>query len=471
MRRSYLSVCLMLVCLLVFPNSSWAIKIVIDPGHGGTDSGAVGINRIYEKMVNLDISTKLQKMLVDRGYEAIMTRGDDSFLTLQERVEFTNQQQADLFVSVHANAMPGNSKTRGALILYHDNSYQQEDYPASPEMAELTPQSKEFAQVVLNHFIDSTGMENRGIVKSAVYVVRMGTIPSILVETGFLTNREDAALLANDETRTQMALAIGQGIDAYMPPDTPSEVFTDLRFHWARDAVLRLKSQSIVDGVGRLFKPNRELTRAEWMTLLDRVFDLAQAPHSSSAPASCNTAGASSTAASTVTNGNTARMVTGAVYNNSDPCVKLPLPSFHDTVGHWASAALGKAVEGRILGGYEDATLRPDQPITRAEVAATFQRLALPQTAAVAAEAVAVHGGTGGTASGIGLNRTGGTASGAAAMFLDLPIDNWAASSVYSLQQAGWIEGISADSFMPERRMTRAEAAALLDRYVQSRNY
>ncbi|SFK70015.1 N-acetylmuramoyl-L-alanine amidase [Paenibacillus sp. 1_12] len=425
MYRSYTIIIFILVCLLTAPSSSWAIKIVVDPGHGGSDSGAVGVNKLLEKNVNLDIATKLTKMLADRGYETAISREDDTFLSLKERVDFTNAQQADLFVSIHANSMPGNSKTSGALILYHDNNYPQEDYPASPEMAELTPQSREFAKVVLNHFIDATGLENRGVVASAVYVVRMGAIPSILVETAFLSNRQDAALLANDKMRTTMAQAIVQGIEAYMPPDTPSEVFTDMREHWAREAVLRLKNQGIVDGVGRLFKPNRELTRAEWMTLLDRVFDLSKVMQ----PAASTTVCMSSST------------VAAVVYKNDESCAKPPMPLFMDIAGHWANDAMNKAVISHILDGYDDATLRPDQPITRAEVSATFQRLALP----------AVVGAVTGPAS-----------------FTDVPTDNWAAKSIYSLQLAGWIEGIAADQFMPNRSMTRAEAASLLDRYVQS---
>jgi N-acetylmuramoyl-L-alanine amidase len=429
MLRPYTIMILVIAFLLAAPSSSWAIKIVIDPGHGGSDSGAVGVNGLYEKTVNLDIAKKLKTMLLARGYETAISREEDTFLSLKERVEFTNAQQADLFVSIHANSMPGNSRTRGALILYHDNRSPQEDYPASPEMTELTPQSKEFAQVVLNHFVDTAGMENRGLVQSAVYVVRMGTIPSILVETGFLSNRQDADLLDNDAVRTTMAQAIEQGIEAYMPPDTPNEVFTDMRVHWAREAVLRLKAQGIVDGVGRLFKPNRELTRAEWMTLLDRVFDLSKIQPNISSPVCTN---GSSSVSSTVA---------AAVYKNVENCAKLPTPIFKDTTGHWAGTALNKAVSAHVLDGYEDATLRPDQPITRAEVAATFQRMALPQAI--------------------------GVTSGAA--FTDVPGDNWAAKAVYSLKLAGWIDGIAADRFMPERGMTRAEAASLLDRYIQSR--
>jgi N-acetylmuramoyl-L-alanine amidase len=425
MRRPYAIMIIILICLLAAPSSSWAIKIVVDAGHGGSDSGAVGVNGLFEKTVNIDVATKLRNMLADRGYDAVMSRTDDTFISLKDRVDFTNAQQADLFVSIHANAMPGNSKTRGSEVLYYDDNSRQEDYPASSEMAELTPQSKELAQAVLGNLVDSMGFENRGLVKSAVYVVRMGTIPSILVETAFLSNRQDAALLADDAVRTRMAQAVAQGIEAYMPPTTPSEVFTDIRTHWAREAVLRLKSQGIVDGVGRLYKPNRELTRAEWMTLLDRIFDLSKVQQ----PAAFN---------SVCTNGSVSSTVAASVYSGGTACTKTA--AFMDSVGHWAQAAMTKAVTARVLDGYEDGTLRPDRPITRAEVAATFQRLALPLAQEV---------------------TTG-------AAFTDVAANNWAAKAVYSLKQAGWIDGIAADRFMPDRGMTRAEAAALLDRYAQS---
>jgi N-acetylmuramoyl-L-alanine amidase len=430
MRRSYAIILLIFALFVINPSSSWAMKIVVDAGHGGTDSGAVGVNGLYEKDVNLDISLKLRDILVQKGYEVVMSRDDDTFVSLKGRVEFTNEQQADLFVSIHANSYT--AKSRGAMVLYYDNQYPQEDYPASDEMGELTPDSKQFAQAVLDKFVEAIDVENRGLVPSAVYVVRMGTVPSILVETAFLSNKQDAAMLANDGIRTQMAQAIGQGIEAYMPPTAQPILFPDTRRHWAREAILRMKEQGIVDGVGKQFQPNREMTRAEWVTLLDRVFDLSKVQP---AAAAADTSGSGCPAS-------TGSTVAGSVYSGA--CAKpAAASSFKDAAAsHWAAASLNKAVSARVLDGYADGTLRPDQPVTRAEVAATFARLALPQAkAAPAAQQPA---------------------------FTDVPTSAWSAKAIYSLKQAGWIDGVTADSFAPDRRMTRAEAAVLLDRYLQS---
>ncbi|UUZ89456.1 S-layer homology domain-containing protein [Paenibacillus sp. P25] len=108
--------------------------------------------------------------------------------------------------------------------------------------------------------------------------------------------------------------------------------------------------------------------------------------------------------------------------------------------GHWSFAALDKAVRGGVLEGYPDGTLRPDRPVTRAEAAAPLQRLAgAPQAPA------------------------------GSRPFGDVPPDYWAASAVASLKAAGWINGVTAAEFRPERPITRAEAAALIDRYLQSK--
>jgi len=421
MRRPLTIMNILLAATIACPATSEAAKIVVDAGHGGSDPGAVGVNGLYEKTVNLDIAEKLKDLLAARGYEVAMTRSDDTFISLKDRVEITNAQDADLFVSIHANSY-SNPGTRGAMVLYYDSAYPQEDYPASTEMSALTPQSRAFAQQMLDTFVSTMGVENRGLVPSAVYVVRMGKTPSILIETAFLTNGQDASMLADSGVRTRMAQAIESGIEAYLPPDDASAVFTDTRTHWAKDAILRLRTQGIVDGVGRQFQPDRELTRAEWVTLLDRVFDLSKVQPSS--------AGACSA-------------VAGAVYGSG--CQGAAPASFKDApAGHWASAALNKAVRAGVLDGYEDGTLRPDRPVTRAEVAAMFQRLALPQATASAA-------------------------SSQPQPFKDVPASSWSAASIYSLKQAGWIDGVTADRYMPDRRMTRAESAALLDRYVRSK--
>lgn len=419
MRKPWMRAALLAFALLVLPGHASAAKIVVDAGHGGSDSGAIGVNDLQEKTVNLDIARRLRDLLVQRGYEVAMSRDTDDFISLKGRVDFTNGQQPDLFVSVHANSY-FNAGARGAMVLYYDDAYPQSSYPASEEMKALTPESRKLAQQVLDAFVQTTGLENKGLVPSAVYVVRMGTVPSILVETAFLSNAEDAELLASDSMRQTMALGIARGIEAYISPQ--SNVFPDLRGHWARDAVLRLKAQGVVEGTGGRFEPGRMLTRAEWATLLGRVFDLPAAKPAGSACAGDGT-------------------VTGGVYGDgggSCGAAGAGAGAYRDaSAGHWAFAALDRAVKAGVLEGYPDGTLRPDRPVTRAEAAAMFQRLAkAPQV------------------------------PGEQLPFRDVKAGFWAADAIASLKRAGWIDGVTAERFEPERMITRAEAAALVDRYM-----
>ncbi|XOK59361.1 N-acetylmuramoyl-L-alanine amidase [Paenibacillus elgii] len=419
MRKPWMRAALLAFALLVVPGHASAAKIVVDAGHGGSDSGAIGVNGLQEKTVNLDIARRLRDLLVQRGYEVVMSRNTDDFISLKGRVDFTNGQQPDLFVSVHANSY-FNADARGAMVLYYDDAYPQSSYPASEEMKALTPESRKLAQQVLDAFVQTTGLENKGLVPSSVYVVRMGTVPSILVETAFLSNAEEAELLASDSMRQTMALGIARGIEAYISPQ--SNVFPDLRGHWARDAVLRLKAQGVVEGTGGRFEPGRMLTRAEWATLLGRVFDL---PAAKPAGSSCAGDGT----------------VTGGVYGDgggSCGAAGAGAGAYRDaSAGHWAFAALDRAVKAGVLEGYPDGTLRPDRPVTRAEAAAMFQRLA---------KAPPVPG--------------------AQPPFRDVKAGLWAADAIASLKRAGWIDGVTAERFEPERLITRAEAAALVDRYM-----
>ncbi|TVY11899.1 N-acetylmuramoyl-L-alanine amidase [Paenibacillus cremeus] len=426
MKSPLLRLGLLALGLLIAPGPASAAKIVVDAGHGGTDSGAIGVNQLQEKEVTLDIAGRLRDLLVQHGYEVAMSRTTDTYVSLSDRVAFTNAQNADLFVSIHANEY-SSPTTRGAMVLYYDDAYPQSSYPASDAMRALTPQSKALAQDVLDSFVGTTGLTNRGLVESAVYVVRMGQIPSILVETAFLSNQADAALLADSTMRQTMAQGIARGIEAYLP--TSNVVFPDTLGHWAREAILRLKAQGIVDGVGRSFEPNRALTRAEWVTLLGRVFDLSKAQ-----AGSCSAAGGT---------------VAGAVYGSgaaggggcepaSAGAGAAGAAAFRDAnAGSWAFTALDKAVKAGVLEGYPDGTLRPDRPVTRAEVAAMFQRLAGPALEGTLRQP-----------------------------FKDVPPSYWAAGAVAALTQAGWVNGMTANQYMPERSITRAEATALLDRYL-----
>ncbi|OAS17574.1 N-acetylmuramoyl-L-alanine amidase [Paenibacillus oryzisoli] len=392
-----------------FPYHAFAYKVVLDPGHGGSDPGAIGVGGLRETDVNLDITLQVRQALLDRGYEVVMTRTNDTFLSLAQRVAFTNEQQADLFVSIHANAH-SSPKANGTMVLYYDNAYPQEDYPASSEMTQLTPYSKDLAQRVQDGLLAQAGTKDLGLTPSAVYVARMGTIPSILVETAFLTNSGDAALLASSAMRSKMAIGIANGISSYEPP-----LFTDMLVHWSRSSVLRMKNKGIIEGVGNNYEPDRALTRAEFLTLMDRVFTLDKLP------AICSSTGS----------------VTANVYS----CGATPSKSYSDlSPTHWAAGVFAKAAKLNLLQGYADGTIRPNQAITRGEVAYLFNQL---------------------------LQMTSPTPQPTyTAAFDDVPKSMWSASAILTLKDKGIINGISDTSFKPDRTMTRAEIAAMLDRYI-----
>lgn len=407
------------------PAPAWAgaVKIVLDAGHGGSDPGAVGVNGLYEKTVNFDVVNRLKAILVGRGYEVALTRDSDIFLSLAQRVAITNSLSPDLFVSVHANAHT-NSSINGSLVLYYDKDYPQADYPPSDAMAALTPESKRLAQLVQDAMVKSAGTVDRGLVPSAVYVARMGSVPSILVETAFLSNAGDAANLADADFRQKLAAGIAVGIEAYKPLDKPG-AFADVPLsHWANEAILKLKNKGILEGEGGKYYPERALTRAEFVTMLERQFSLPE-------PAA---AGGGSQGSTTVT-GSTYGGSSGGSQGTTAAAVKFKdLPT-----GHWAYAVMQKAAATGILSGYEDGTIRPDKPLTRGEAAALIDRVIWPGSS----------------------QKASGT------LFKDVPVSLWSAASINRLKEKGIVEGATATTFAPERSMTRAEMAALLSRLIR----
>ncbi|MDQ0886151.1 N-acetylmuramoyl-L-alanine amidase [Paenibacillus sp. V4I9] len=405
---------LSLLLTFAFPYQAFAYKVVLDAGHGGSDPGATGINGLREKDVNWDITQKVRDELVAKGYEVVLTRTDDSYWSLAQRVEFTNTLQADLFVSIHANAHP-DGKTKGTMVLYYDNDYPQEDYPASDTMKQLTPYNKDLAQHVLDSLLAAAGTKNLGLIPSAVYVARMGTIPSILVETAFLSQTSDAALLASDSVRSKMAAGIADGIAAYSPP-----LFTDSLDHWAREAIMRMKNKGIIEGIANRYEPERALTRAEFLTLMDRVFTF------SKLKAVCEPS----------------NTVTSIVYGCQSPAEQsyIDLPS-----SHWASPVFTKAKNLNLLQGYSDGTIRPNQSITRGEVAFLFDRLLQMSSSTTNNQPAVVS----------------------SASFNDVPETLWSAKAIYALRNKGIIDGITDTAFKPSQTITRAEIAAMLNRYYK----
>ena len=181
--------------------------ITIDPGHGGSDSGAVGPNGYTEKEGAFAISQKVASILNQSGAKVVMTRDSDVDVygpnasarnELQARVDVGNRVNSDIFVSIHCNAFV-NPAANGTQTFYYGSSYQ----------------GQRLAQNIQEKMIEANGLRDRGISTCNFYVVKHSYMPAVLIETAFITNYDEEALLSDDEWQTIMAKAIAEGINEY----------------------------------------------------------------------------------------------------------------------------------------------------------------------------------------------------------------------------------------------------------------
>ena len=215
-------------------------RIVIDPGHGGHDSGTLGVGGIEEKEVVLDVALRLGKLLHDRlGAEIVYTRADDTFVPLETRTAIANEAQADLFISVHANSSPDTS-SRGVEVYYlnftsdpdamrvasRENAvstqsvHELSDLVKKIALKDKIEESRELATDVDESLFaglakGNDGLKNRGV-KKAPFVVLIGAnMPSILAEISFVTNATDAEELRRSAYRQRVAESIYAGVARY----------------------------------------------------------------------------------------------------------------------------------------------------------------------------------------------------------------------------------------------------------------
>ena len=172
------------------------VYVVIDPGHGGSDCGATR-SGIYEKNITLDVSKRVEKLLkAKKGYEVFMTRTSDETVSLEDRVEFSENLQPDIFVSIHVNS--SNSSTPKGLEThyYKDNSLM-------------------LAKTVHASLLNNVNAADRGLFKSKFYVINHTTAPAILVEIGFISNDSERAQIMTESRKQATAKAIAEGIHDY----------------------------------------------------------------------------------------------------------------------------------------------------------------------------------------------------------------------------------------------------------------
>jgi N-acetylmuramoyl-L-alanine amidase len=216
-------------------------RIVLDPGHGGHDTGSVGPEGLREKDLVLDVAQRLGRLVQDRmGSEVIFTRSDDTFIPLERRTEIANEAKADLFLSIHANSSPLRSAagvetyylnfttSRSALDLAsRENSgsqmtvYELQGLLQKIALKDKAEESREFASRVQTalYTLSAKTMESRSRdrgVKKAPFVVLIGaSMPSVLAEIGFVSNAHDESALRREEYREKTAEALFKGISSY----------------------------------------------------------------------------------------------------------------------------------------------------------------------------------------------------------------------------------------------------------------
>lgn len=218
--------------------------IVLDPGHGGHDPGAVGhVLKLREKDVNLSVCLKLKEMLErELGVTVLMTRSDDRFITLGNRTKFANNNQADIFVSVHTNA--SNNRSASGIETYYLSTAQTSDaravealennvveqYEGKGEKAkydalgfilsdmsqtEHLEHSNNMALLIQQNLVAGARGGDRGVKQANFYVLRGAFMPAVLIELGFISNKEEERLLANDEYQQRLARTIFEGLKRF----------------------------------------------------------------------------------------------------------------------------------------------------------------------------------------------------------------------------------------------------------------
>lgn len=217
--------------------------IVIDPGHGGKDPGAVGYKSYREKIVVHKVARHLKNILKKRGYKVYMTRDKDTFIKLSKRTEYANKKRADIFVSIHANAVnKKNARYAKGVECYFlspsrsDRAEEVAEKENSADMSDMNLYAKQSFLKFLNHAktvashklaIDLQrgmlgslnrhykGVKDGGVREGPFWVLVGAQMPAVLVEVGFITHPTEAKRLVNDDYRKKMADGLADGIERY----------------------------------------------------------------------------------------------------------------------------------------------------------------------------------------------------------------------------------------------------------------
>lgn len=242
------------------------MKICIDAGHNysGGDTGAVGVNGLKEQDITFAIAEKLRDALISNGHQVVMTRnnltdnlGTDASSSLRERVHISNAARCDFFISIHCNS--GIAIANGTEVLISARDGVAESY----------------ANAVQDAIVKRLGTMNRGVrvdteyLGIRLYVLHNTNCPAIFIETGFISNNEDAAKL--HESPEYFALAIASAFET----KTELSKFIDINEHWAKTHIDKLEAYGIVNGYeDGTFRPDEPITRGEAATMISNALSV-----------------------------------------------------------------------------------------------------------------------------------------------------------------------------------------------------
>lgn len=162
--------------------------VVLDAGHGGKDTGALSGN-IYEKDITIAVVQRMKRRLEEKGFQVVLTREDDCFVTLEERTQIANDAEADLFVSIHCNYYEGDAGISGLECYYQEDSVM----------------GKNLAEEIVSGLSDNGEIEVRSAKPENYFVLRNTEALAVLVELGFLSNKAECKKLTQTEYQEQLA--------------------------------------------------------------------------------------------------------------------------------------------------------------------------------------------------------------------------------------------------------------------------
>ncbi len=217
-------------------------KILVDPGHGGKDPGAIGRNGLKEKEIVLDVGRRLRDLLRERGFDVQMTRDQDVFISLDDRTEMAARGKVDLFISIHANSSRSSSakgfeiytvrplsfaekqeqqRKDNYQLLFQSLLMKRDDRRVSGIVEDLLGrqkplESQRLAEALQQGVLSQGTIKDRGVQTAGFFVLRNTLVPAVLIELGFVTNSREEGLLRMPEYRQKLVAAIVDGVVRYV---------------------------------------------------------------------------------------------------------------------------------------------------------------------------------------------------------------------------------------------------------------